>query len=90
MSRYPDHAFPIADRGSEKYLKKYFNALIGRTDISDALIKLEKLTEEEVKMVTAQTFKLANDIKDGVKVVDDKMDWLIKGTFSAVISQMPS
>ena len=86
MSQSPITRFPIADRESEKYLKKYYNALIGRADIKDALSELDKLTEEEVKMVTAQTFKLANDIKDGVKVVDDKMDQLIEGTFSAVIS----
>ena len=88
-----NHEFPVADRESEKYLKKYYNALIGRADIKDALSTLDQLTEEEVKMVTAQTFKLANDIKCGVKVVseeikgvDDKVDLLIGGTFSAVNS----
>ena len=82
----PDHAFPVADRDLEKYLKKYLNALIGRTPIKDALSKLDRLTQEEVKLATAQTLKLAHDIKGGVKVVDDKMDWLIEGTLSAVSS----
>ena len=94
----PDHAFPVADRDLEKYFKRYFNALIGRTPIKDALNKLDRLTQEEVKLATAQTLKLAHDIKGGVKVVseeikgvDDKMDLLIGGTFSAVSSsQMPS
>ena len=39
---------PIAYRDSEKYLKKYFNALIGRTHIKAALNKLDKLTQQEV------------------------------------------
>ena len=88
-----DHAFPVADRDPEKYLKKYYNALIGRTDIKDALSKLDRLTQEEIKLATAQTLKLAHDIKCGVKVVseeikgvDDKVDLLIGGTFSAVNS----
>ena len=88
-----DHAFPVADRDPEKYLKKYYNALIGRTDIKDALSKLDRLTQEEIKLATAQTLKLAHDIKGGVKVVseeikgvDYKVDLLIEGRFSAASS----
>jgi hypothetical protein len=38
-----DDALRIADRASEKYLKK----LIGRRDIEDALGRLDRLTQEE-------------------------------------------
>ena len=48
-----------------------------------------------MEMVTAQTLELGHDIKGGVKVVsedlrgvDDKVDLLIEGTFSAVSSQI--
>ena len=88
-----DHAFPVADRDPEKYLKKYYNALIGRTDIKDALSKLDRLTQEEIKLATAQTLKLAHDIKGGVKDVseeikgvDYKVDLLIEGRFIAASS----
>jgi hypothetical protein len=38
---------------SEKYLRK----LIGKTDIEDALKRLDKLTNEEVRMVAAQVLE---------------------------------
>jgi hypothetical protein len=47
---------------SEKYLRK----LIGKTGIEDALNRLDKLTNEEVRMVTAQ-------VLDRVARVDDKV-----------------
>ena len=79
-----DGTFPVADRDSEKYLKK----LIGRRDIEDALNRLDRLTQEEARMATAQVLKLAHLVKDGVeavgdkvKGVDDKVDLVIQGTF---------
>jgi hypothetical protein len=55
---------------SEKYLKK----LVGRTDIEDALKRLDKLTQDEVRMATAQLLKLTHGVDDKVKVVDNKVD----------------
>ena len=52
---------------SEKYLKK----LVGRTDIEDALKRLDKLTQEEGRMATAQVLKVAHTIDDRVKAVID-------------------
>ena len=87
----PYHTFPVADRGSEKYLKKYLKKLIGRADIEDALSKLDRLTQEEVKMATAQILKVAHHIKGGVeavgvevKDVGDRVNQAIEGTFSAL------
>jgi hypothetical protein len=34
--------------------RKYGKRLIGRTDMEDALKKLDKLTQEEARMVTAR------------------------------------
>ena len=52
-----------------------------------------KKEKVRMEMVTAQTLELGHDIKGGVKVVseelkgvDDKVDQLIEGTFSAVSS----
>ena len=86
-----DHRFLIVDRDSEKYLKKYLKKLIGGREIEDALIKLEKLTQDEVKLAAALTLKLAQQIKGGVegvgvevRGVGEKVNEAIAGTFSAL------
>jgi len=60
----------------EKYLKK----LIGKTDVEDALKRLDKLTNEEVRMVTAQVLEATHTVEDrvtgvdnNVKTIDDKV-----------------
>ena len=52
------HTFPLSHRYLEKYLKK----LIGRRDIEDALRRLDILTQEEVRMATAQVLKLSHQV----------------------------
>jgi len=53
----------------EKYLKK----LLGKSDIEDALKGLDKLTNEEVRMVTAQVLKGTQIVNDRVRVVENKV-----------------
>ena len=53
---------------SEKYVKK----LVGRTDIEDALKRLEKLSHDETLTATMQVLKLT----DGV---DNKMEAVVDG-----------
>ncbi|KAH9169174.1 hypothetical protein EDB89DRAFT_2199314 [Lactarius sanguifluus] len=60
--------------------KKYLKKLVGKTDIEDALRRLDKLTQEEVRMATAQLLKITHGvhykvtkIDDEVKGVDDKV-----------------
>ncbi|KAF8264934.1 hypothetical protein EI94DRAFT_1702879 [Lactarius quietus] len=65
----PDDTFPVAERDLEKYLKK----LIGRKDIEDALDRMDRLTQEEARMATAQVLKLAHLVKDSVEMVSDKL-----------------
>jgi hypothetical protein len=90
----PDDTFPVADRNLEKYLKR----LIGRTDLVDALNRLDRLTQEEAWMATAQVLKVAHRVEDGVntvgrqvkgvdvrvKEVDDKVAVAIEGTLSTI------
>ena len=52
MSRSLIARFPVADRSSERRLKKFFKKLIGKKGIEDALNKLDWLTQEEVNMAT--------------------------------------
>ena len=54
---------------SEKYLKK----LIGRTDIEDALKRLDRLTQEEARMAAAQVLNVANTVDDRVQGIADNM-----------------
>jgi len=60
--------------------------LVGRTDIEDALGRLDRLTQDEVRMAAAQGLKATHEVDDKVKavegkvqVVDDKIDLIIDG-----------
>ena len=61
-------------------------ALMGRADIKDALGRLDRLTQEEVRMATAQGLKATHEVDDKVQAVDDilrkvddKVDLIIDG-----------
>jgi hypothetical protein len=45
--------------------------LIGRTEIEDALKRLDKLTLEEVRMATAQNLKVTHTVDMGMREVVD-------------------
>ena len=59
----------LIERCVEKYVKK----LIGRTDIEDALKRLDKLTHEEARMATAENLKATHAVGEGVREVNDKV-----------------
>jgi len=54
---------------SEKYLKK----LIGNTEAEDSLQRLDKLTQEEARMASAELLKVTHRVEGKVKGVDDKV-----------------
>ena len=54
---------------SEKYAKK----LIGRTDVEDALKKLEKLLNDEALMTTVQVLHIVDNVDNKVTGLDDKV-----------------
>src|SRR5258708_27222296 len=56
--------------GIEKFVRK----LAGRSDLEDALKKLDRLTQEEARMAVAENLRVAHNIRDGVKVVDGKVE----------------
>ena len=67
---------------SEKYIKK----LAGRSNIEDALVQLDRLTQEEALMAAVQSLKVTHDVDDKVqgvddrvRDVDDKLDMVIVG-----------
>ena len=64
-------------------LGKYVKKLVGRTDMEDALGRLDGLTQEEARMAAAQGLKVAHEVDDKVKGVDnnvrDAIDLIIGG-----------
>ena len=82
----------LIDGCSEKIVKK----LIGRTEIEDALKRLDKLTQEEVRMAIAQNLKITHAVDKGVREVqntviamDDRIanvDNAVKGVDAKVVS----
>jgi len=54
-------------------LGKYVKKLVGRTDIEDALGRLDRLTQDEVRMAAAQGLKATHEVDNKVQAVDDKV-----------------
>ena len=73
--RYPWICIHSADLCLERYLKK----LLGKTDIEDALKKLDRLTQEEVRMATAQLLALTHGVDGNVKDICDTVRLVHKG-----------
>ena len=61
------------------FLGKYVKKLVGRTDIEDALSRLDRLTQDEARMSAAQGLKATHWVDDRVRDVDDKIDLVIDG-----------
>jgi len=48
--------------------------LAGRTDLEDAVKKLDRLTQEEARMALAEVLRITHSVRDEVKVVDGKVE----------------
>ena len=59
----------LIERCPEKYAKK----LIGRTEIEDALKRLDRLTHEEAWMGIAQNLRATHTVGEDVRGVADKV-----------------
>ena len=60
---------PVIEGCSEKYGKR----LIGRTDIEDALMRLDKLTHEEARMAIAENLRATHSVDERVKGVTEQV-----------------
>jgi hypothetical protein len=49
--------------------EKYFKKIVGGTDLEDALRRLDKLTQEEARMATAETLKATHSVNERVRGV---------------------
>ena len=56
----------FADYGSENFSKK----LLGRTDVDDALLRLDKLTKEEISMAVAKNLEIGSRVEGKVQVIE--------------------
>jgi hypothetical protein len=71
----------------EKFLKK----LAGKTDLEDAVKRLDRLTQEEARMVLAEVLRITHSVRDKVQCVDERVQVVIDGTRGASNqSPMPS
>ena len=75
---------PVTERYSEKYGKRLIGK--GKTDMEDALKKIDKLTQEEARMIVAENLKATHAVDnrvagvgDRVANVDDKVAEVIRG-----------
>ena len=59
---------PLTEPHSEKYIKKLIGNTANRTDIEDALRRLDRLTDEEAQMAAAQVLKATHATDDTGKV----------------------
>ena len=60
-------------------LEKFGKRLIGRTEMEDALKRLDKLTREEAWMGIAQNLKATHSVGERVGVVDNRVAEAIRG-----------
>jgi hypothetical protein len=58
---------------TERCLEKFGKRLIGRTDMEDALKRLDKLTQEEARMATAEVLRTAHAIDERVRGVNEQV-----------------
>ncbi|KAH9978444.1 hypothetical protein BJV77DRAFT_1073894 [Russula vinacea] len=56
----------MATKGIKQgWMKKYVKRLIGRSDMEDVLKRLDKLSQEEARMVVAQILKVTHTVDEG-------------------------
>ncbi|KAH9016734.1 hypothetical protein EDB85DRAFT_702270 [Lactarius pseudohatsudake] len=72
--------FAIATKQIKQgFAKKFVKKLVGRRDIEDALQKLDRLTQEEARMATAEVLRVTHGVDDKVKVVGFQVEGVNKG-----------
>jgi hypothetical protein len=60
---------PVTEESPEKYVMR----LIGRTDMEDALKRLDKLTHEEARMAIAENLRATHAVDERVRGVTEQM-----------------
>jgi hypothetical protein len=58
---------------TEEYPEKFGKRLIGRTDMEDALKRLDKLTHEEARMAIAENLRATHAVDERVRGVTEQV-----------------
>jgi len=53
--------------------EKFMKRVVGKSEIEDALLRLDKLTQEEARMATVESLKATHNVDGRVKVVHDEV-----------------
>ena len=72
FSRSTLHAW-IHDSCLTRRLERFLKTLMGNTDIEGSLDKLDKLTQEEARMASAELLKMTHSVDGKVMGVDDRV-----------------
>jgi hypothetical protein len=51
---------------TQDFVEKFLKKLLGKNDVEDALKRLDKLTQEEAKMATAEVLNNVKVLVDGM------------------------
>jgi hypothetical protein len=68
-----EHFFPTMSLLTERCSEKYGKKLIGRTDLEDALKRLDKLTQEEARMAAVEVLRATRIIDERVRGVSKQV-----------------
>jgi hypothetical protein len=63
-------------------LEKFFKRLIGRTKLEDGLKNLDKLTNEEVAMASAELLRITHNIDNTVTRVDEGVSRVVENVLA--------
>jgi hypothetical protein len=87
------HLFQLTEGRSEKYMKR----LVGRTDMEDALNRLDKLTHEEARITSAESLGATHTVADRVaeaeidnrvRTIDEQVATVADGT-QTILNRSP-
>ncbi|KAH9009089.1 hypothetical protein EDB84DRAFT_1221289 [Lactarius hengduanensis] len=67
----------------QRRFKKYLKRLVGRTDVENALMRLDVLTQREMQMAVARNLEITHGIEDNVKVVK-AVTWSVDNNVRAI------
>jgi hypothetical protein len=67
--QFPSITSPLTEQRSEKYGKK----LVGRTDLEDALKRLDNLTQEEARMAAVEVLRATHIIDERVRGISKQV-----------------
>ena len=74
--------FPLGVRqrvSAELRVEKFLKKLAGKTDLEDAIKRLDNLTQEEARMAIAEVLRITQGTSNKVQGVDEKVQIVIDG-----------